>query len=412
MKVKSIFFLLIFLLIFVDPYLVNVAIGPLHITLLRVFLVGYLAVMVHNIVMNGYRYRLSVEPVSNYLYFLLIWFAYGLMSVVWSADKILAIKEMYYFAIFLLLIIALIDLLKDRKTIELINYSFIFIGVVTVVVCLLELAFYIHLPTSRYVIEADTYSALGLRVATAFFYNENDLSLFLVMILPFFLIYIKSKVQLVRWFCVCLLILITLVLVTNGSRLALIAYFIQIICFLSIANKNIINRLKWMTILFVPTILLFIWDPLSRVLDLAGVQGQYGSSFVRLNLILSGLYSLYQSFMIGVGPGNFHLNMSPLFETRGITNPHNWWVEIITHYGLFIFIGYVLFTLILMKNLYKIYRRTYSYTSLALFISFIGFLIACMGPSRLFYFWPMWLLYGVSLAYINFTKQSLLNEKI
>jgi O-antigen ligase len=128
-----------------------------------------------------------------------------------------------------------------------------------------------------------------------------------------------------------------------------------------------------------------------------------GSTFIRINLYLNSLYTTFQSFMLGVGPGNYQYNINPMFNTQGIINPHNWWLEILTNYGLLVFFGYCCFFLYMLVKLFKIYRENNDKNELALilFLSLSGFSIGCMGPSSLFYFWPMWLLYGVSLGYIS-----------
>ena len=45
-----------------------------------------------------------------------------------------------------------------------------------------------------------------------------------------------------------------------------------------------------------------------------------------------------------------------IFDTKGILNIHNWWMEILTGYGVIIFIMYIMFYIKLFLSLYKKYK--------------------------------------------------------
>ncbi|MEH7235748.1 O-antigen ligase family protein [Bacillus sp. JJ1562] len=402
MRKKVFVCLFLFFLVFLDPFLINVPIGPLHVTLLRIvlFLFGLYLFIKYVLLFNP----LHIQPIKPALVFLIAWFLYGVVSILWATNKVEGIKELYYFAVFILLVFSIIETLNRRDILKWINYSFILIGILTILLSLLELAFNFHLSTSRYVIEADKYGGLGLRVATAFFYNENDLSLFLVMITPFFLMtFRKSGFQLL------ILGSIFFIMFMNGSRIAILAFLILILIFLFILYRpHLVNIFKFLLIftpLFIGVAIYFSGDIVDKIIEVTGIFEQ-GSTSTRINLILTGIYSIVHSFFLGVGAGNYQFHVNPEV-TSGIVNPHNWWIEVGTNYGVDIFVFYLAFLIFIFRKLWQIYKRNNEFSALAfcLFLSYIGFVIACIGPSRLFYFWPMWLLYGVTLAFINVANE-------
>jgi teichuronic acid biosynthesis protein TuaE len=394
----------IFALIFIDSFFFNIPIGPLRITLLRMAILSVFAIMIIRLVLK--KEVLDVSSIKFPLIFLGIWFYYGMMAVTWSVNKVVAIKELYYFFLFILLIVVIIYLL-NKVTDFWITESIWLAGAVVVLIALLELAFDIHLPTSRYVIEAERFAGMDLRRGTAFFYNENDLSVFLVLVFPFFMTRILRRPLSVKLINFLAMVAIIAINYLNDARLSLIAIILQITVFALLALFNQVKKGIRLALILSPIIIgvlaWYVFPSLLNVDLFESIREGNGSASHRFNLYLNGFYSTFQSFMLGVGPGNFpfHINEG-MFRTSGFTNPHNWWLEVLSTYGLLVFAGYVaLFLFILFKLFFK-YESAKGKSSLALslLLSYIGFVIACLGPSSLFYFWPMWFFYGVALAFI------------
>lgn len=402
MKIKTSIFIILFILLFLDPFLVNIPVGPLHLTMLRVGLFMYSFYLLFKYVLV--RGNLGFGSFRYPTVFLVAWFLYGYLSILWSFDRVVAIKELYYFGVFLLLVFAFIDLLKNKLNSVLINKFLTISGIATMGISCIEILFGYHLSTSRYVIEAERFIGSQDRVATAFFYNENDLSLFLIMLIPFFLV-LLYRVSLTQKLIGLLAVLLSLgIFLVNGSRLAILALLLQVFFLVIVRSNTFIKRVVRFSFIFLPTILVVGAYLLGKyffyLLEQTGVYQVTGSASTRVSLYLNGIYSLFRSFFLGVGPGNFEFHIYPQFNTNGIVNPHNWWIEILTNYGFLIFIGYVLFFIYLCKRLIQIYISTRNQIALVYVLGLIGFAIACMGPSRLFYFWPMWLYYAVIISFI------------
>ena len=409
MNWKTVSYLCLFLLVFIDPFFFNVPVGPLRVTAIRVVIGGLTFIMLFRLLVFE---DIIKRQIGYPVLFLFVWFLYGFISILWTTDKVTGIKELYYFGTFLLFILLLIYLLKMKNHRFWINQSFWLMGIITIGISLLELALNYHLPTSRIVLEADRFSESSTRVATAFFYNENDLATFLVILFPFFLVNLLKTTAFGKFLNIMIMLLIFVITFANLARIATISLLIQVLLFIYLTKKDWFYRGICLALLFSPILLGLSWvllgDKFATLIDLEGLKQGYGSGFIRLNLYLNGVYALFQSFMLGVGPGNFQEHIYPMFNTKGIVNPHNWWVEVLTNYGFMIFCGYVVFYWFCLKNTFQLYQKNVksNHLALTLFLSLSGFIFASIGPSRLFYFWPMWLLIGVVLAYINNNKET------
>ena len=139
------------------------------------------------------------------------------------------------------------------------------------------------------------------------------------------------------------------------------------------------------------------------------LETQTGSTFIRFNLLKNTKYVLEETNYLGSGITNFGYYLNPKLNFYGITNPHNWWVELLTENGVIIFIIILFVFIWISKEMIGIYRRNTGSNKevyLALSATSIGFYIGALSPSSLFYFWPMWLFLGISLAAINIFKQA------
>lgn len=137
------------------------------------------------------------------------------------------------------------------------------------------------------------------------------------------------------------------------------------------------------------------------------------SDNIRKNLILNGLLFLLPTLGMGTGIGGIESYMASnwVYETYGITNIHNWWMEILVGSGIFIFAGYIIFYIKLCRDNYSRYKSKNT-TSLerSTAFAFLGFMIAFiiasissssnMGNEMLWVFW------AIIIAFQGIKKQS------
>jgi len=91
-----------------------------------------------------------------------------------------------------------------------------------------------------------------------------------------------------------------------------------------------------------------------------------------------------------------------------VTNSHNWWLEILINYGVFIFIGYIIFYMGIIRNLWKLYHKKQTREEKmiceALLVSLVGFFFANVSSISIMAFKPQWLLFAFALTYLNYFR--------
>ena len=134
-------------------------------------------------------------------------------------------------------------------------------------------------------------------------------------------------------------------------------------------------------------------------------SSQGGSDYVRINLIKNGLFFLISTFGLGVGAGNIEQWMigKAIYNTNGIINMHNWWLEIIVGYGLLIFIMYLVFYIKLFKSVYRIFKYSRNEIdisiSLGIMCFMVGYVIGSVSSSSNVNSEWLWVFWGIAVAY-------------
>lgn len=134
-----------------------------------------------------------------------------------------------------------------------------------------------------------------------------------------------------------------------------------------------------------------------------------GSLSIRINMYIDSIAAASEIFFLGSGPGsysNFIIKFQP--DSR-ITDPHNWWLEILVQYGAFIFMGYVYLHLQVFKNLYK--HMLNSDVASTLIKTQLIFIIACIAPSSYIAYSSQWIFLGLSIAVIGINQDYTKEEK-
>ena len=111
-----------------------------------------------------------------------------------------------------------------------------------------------------------------------------------------------------------------------------------------------------------------------------------------------------------MGAGNIEWNIKSFspYYVGGLSNVHNWWLEVLADYGIFIFAGFLFFYFKLNRDLWRIWNKNAvgieKILCESLFLSLIGFSIASVSPSSIMSFAPFWLLFGFALAFLNYYR--------
>jgi len=210
-------------------------------------------------------------------------------------------------------------------------------------------------------------------------------------------------------------------IVVTGSRANILAVLLEL-AFLVLLLTNIRQKAMTIAVTVCVAIALYLMPGPIRefsreitgnlVSIVAQAEQGTGSVAVRTNLALNGIIFLFSTFGFGVGSGNAEYWMANYarYDTAGILNLHNWWLEILIDYGLLVFAGYLMFYGSLVRQLWRIWKSTGKGSNRmiteALLVALVGFLVASISSSSIMAFNPQWLLFAFALAFLNWWRCS------
>lgn len=324
------------------------------------------------------------------LLFLTIWFLYSLFSVCWAKNLPDWIHGEYFIGIGFLAV-----LFFDMANLKSENFFEILIGVQYTLIIHNIIGWYevfthhyLFAPIERISIMSKSNQYFPISM----FANQNDFMLVLLLgmgISFFFVCTCKKKILKIinLFFTLSNIILCILTDSRVGIISAVLLLFVEI-CFLlpkKIRKIGIVVGAVFSLIILAAFQYLLISQAdmiINNSFLTASANPIVDSDAVRLNLIKNGLFFLKETCGFGVGTGNaeYWIENYAVYYTRGFVNIHNWWIEILTNFGIIMFAGYICFYGYLLYSLYK--RFKYSETTEKYFcIMLIGFLIAFIPAS-------------------------------
>jgi len=381
--------------------------GPLHILPFRLFLVLILLLIIMQILLNKGQLIIPTKNIRYYLLFLFIWFCYAVLTLLWVRSKTNALQHIFFILIGLLIILLNVLCLKDIKNLKRFYILWLIITICLLIMGLWEHSTGNHLPIScSYEVKRPDIRIMP----TGTFHNTNDYSTFLALSIPFILSWLHYQRGLLKNILgIILLGFSSYFIIINLSRGGLLAEILEICVFLLFLTRLKIN-LKLILSLCLAVIVLHFLAPdfIPKTANEISISISE-SPTRRIELVKSGLFYLYQSFGFGVGAGNieWHIATFSPYHTYGTLNLHNWWIEILADYGIFIFIGYLAFYFGLINNLWKAWRHASVQEKLiceSILLSLIGFPLTSLSPSSIMGFEPHWLIFGFALAFLNYYR--------
>jgi teichuronic acid biosynthesis protein TuaE len=141
-----------------------------------------------------------------------------------------------------------------------------------------------------------------------------------------------------------------------------------------------------------------------------------GSLEWRRELVNNGIDALIASNGLGVGAGGSVAIQEKLGGVAGrFTSMHNFWIEVLVEGGVVFFGLILLWYGSIIFNLFKITKsnrnKKLSYYASSLLLSMIGFIPAAIAASSTIYFFPMWIMFGLSISVIYLYRKNLRNHK-
>jgi len=399
--------------------LLPISVGPFTLFPYRIFLVLLWGLFVARMLVQG-KVMLPVSRVKPYMAFLGLWVAYAVISLGWAAVKGDAIRHLIFLFMGVSLIFFALYYLRSYRDLQ--RLYWIWLGIFCGMVALgfWEHLTGQHLPVSGYFGET---RARFMYRPTGVFKNPNDYATFLALSIPFALGLLRyAKRWLPRLIGLSTALAAFYLIVVTGSRANILAVLLELV-FLVLLLTDISQKVKVATAATVCVAIALFLLPgpihelaakITREFSSIATQAELstGSVAIRTNLALDGLVFLYSTAGFGVGAGNAEYWMANYarYDTAGILNLHNWWLEILVNYGLFIFVGYVMFYASLVWQLWRIWRTTDRGRNRmiveALLVALIGFLVASISSSSIMALTPQWLLFAFALAFLNWWRCS------
>jgi teichuronic acid biosynthesis protein TuaE len=383
--------------------------------LFRLVLAGIIALGVTYIIVRREPLPFAAQDVALPI---ILWFAWLLIAVAWSADKAGAFNYLAIVFTMLALMLATAAAGGTRRRLLWLGYLLVLAYLFVAGFSMLEARFGVRLPTSRLItaVTSQTYAV------TSVFVNQNDLATYLAFCWPFMLcaFFFTRKA---RWLLLdVLLILIGAVaFVRTGSRSSLVAAGIStlaaVVLFwhlkarLSARTGKIIGATVAVVIVVAGGYLLFNNSSSDMLRQfrleslLSQAQAGKGSGEIRTSLTSRGFQIAGGTFLVGAGPGQAESIISSGTTALGISNLHDWWLETYADGGIAGFALHLVFFLMLVLTLWPIARGDPDlltrYLASGTVLALLGWVVGAVGPSSSVSFAPLWILYGLGLAVIS-----------
>lgn len=350
----------------------------------------------------------------------LIWVIYASLSLLWCDDKSIAIKNIYYIVIAMILIYGCTSNFKNYKQLSKFNRILKIIIIIIMGVGIWESITGNHL----YMSAANYASKPEYRFTpTGFQVNTNDYATLLTIYMPIILISFKNKNKIIdKIINFSLIIIYGYLLFMTNSRANQLACVIGVITYFLLMSAR--KKIKYIYIISIVALTIFISSS-NTFIDVYNsinyeIRNDIGtnSDSVRINLIKNGFLMLKDTYLFGVGAGNIEANMldySAYNYVGDINNMHNFWMEVLVDYGIAIFILFVMWYVGLIKKLICIYKninlKEYKKIVSLIISSMIMFIISSMSSSSIMSGVYIWLYFGYIVTFINIYQEGVIKSE-
>ncbi|OPZ74593.1 MAG: Teichuronic acid biosynthesis protein TuaE [Firmicutes bacterium ADurb.Bin456] len=366
-----------------------------------------------------------------YFVFFLVWLAWALFSLSWADNVPDGLRNLWYLFSGLCLIGFTAFYIRQEK--DLIAFFCILAAILLIIigVGIWEYKTGLHLKTAGLVNGTVVIS----KTPRGVFKNQNDMATYLALYLPF--LYISARYLAARLKTLLPALGLTactgtgiFLIINTGSRGNLVAVALGLLAAVIIylirgkgkALKNVLVAATAATVLYFALASTHpaLHYQLKRQFRIArhhlvSLEHAGGEHSARMILINNALLELNRHSLMGVGAGNAEEHMKEYrTETFQILALHNWWLEILVNYGIFIFVLYVAFTGKLLVQLFLLTIRAgpgvIRMVAESSLVGLVGFPIAAVSSSSLAYSRVMWIFFGMALCALNLHNCKTMHE--
>lgn len=129
-------------------------------------------------------------------------------------------------------------------------------------------------------------------------------------------------------------------------------------------------------------------------------QVSQGSLFERVNICLDALDITRSTRFLGAGPAGYGWFDSHSHRS-GYVNPHCWYLEVLSQYGIVVFIGYFASLVTMFFRMIGAYRKNHRPVYAVVVAMCAAFVFACVAPSTFMGYTYAWCLPGLCLALLR-----------
>ncbi len=339
--------------------------------------------------------------------FLLALSAYSLISYNWSIDKRISLAHSKLILRKTALFLIISVFCRDKRVKQYAHWFWFFLMLAYLGIAFWEISTWKHLPQSIYYNRA-------IFVPTGPFYGPNQFGAVFCLLFPFYLFIpelTKNRRYLRVFSFICALLVIAIVIV-EGARIAIIATLGMLLYTLFFLYSKKMRRTGLLLIgliilgliIFAKPLVNFTISKLSAEISSIGQESKscvMGSIKIRTRLIPENLEILAQSGFMGVGAGNVERYMlsGRIYRTGGISNPHNFFLELMANYGLVFLLGFLYIYGIWLYRLWRAIKANpeqKKYYEMFFFV-LLMFIPAASLPSSIIWEHHYWILF----AFIN-----------
>lgn len=394
----------------VGPYLLPATVAGVSLYAFRVLVA--VAVPILLIVLRGRLVGFD-RPVRIFASSLYLWILWGAASIAWTPSTTAGAAEVLTLifggAAVLLLVVGCA--MTDERGIHAVRRGWVAAYLIAAAIAVWEVRTGRHL--QGYFTENIPVYAQSVVIAT--FGNPNNYAAFIVLAFPFLVwsVGLARGAQKIFYVAVCLSAPVLVVL--TAGRLSLVALVLELLTLASLQGRGW-RTLAWLLVggALAGGVLVTTLNVNPQTLDkLLRVRSELhggGSASIRLNLTLDGLKFTLDSFGLGTGAGSFESVMlagrAPL-PTERIINPHNFWIEILAQYGVFVFaafvgwLGYLCAAVVRLLGSQFVSSTTRYWAVPAAGMALVGYAFAAVENSRFIPQPTNWIFLGTVLVLIS-----------
>ncbi|MCK9309478.1 MAG: O-antigen ligase family protein [Candidatus Cloacimonetes bacterium] len=321
--------------------------------------------------------------------FLLIWLLYSLLSYNWAVEQDSALEYSQIIFIDMGVFFVFSGFFRNQKWLKMTPYFFLIIFVMYLSTSVWEIVNLSHLPVSHY------YGKLTF-VPTGPFYNENNLAGFFLLPLPFIFFLPKlHRSQWLRILCGLLVLGMFVIITIQGARIAMMAaVLLGGVGFLFLTSR----ATKGYSLIVIGLLIFILMQTASPLASMGGKMlikeissvnteketARMSSLRIRKQLFVEILELTAQSKFMGVGAGNLetYMGMDRSQRTGGVTNAHNFVLELLGDFGILITAGFLYLYFGWIAGLYRRYKAS-SGKVRSLYLMYLSSLLLFIATSAL-----------------------------